>query len=102
MIRRPPRSTLVPYTTLFRSGWPLPAPRRRLQPRRRPAPYRRAPFGPVADFAPITRLTDLPTVIAVRPEAGVASLPELVERARARSEEHTSEIQSRPYLVCRL
>ena len=48
-----------------------------------PALYRRVPFDPVADFAPITRLTDLPTVIAVPPEAGVASLPELVERARA-------------------
>lgn len=48
-----------------------------------PALYRRVPFDPVADFTPITRLTDLPTVVAVPPEAGVASLSELVERARA-------------------
>lgn len=48
-----------------------------------PALYRRVPFDPVADFTPITRLTDLPTVIAVPPEAGVASLAELIERARA-------------------
>jgi tripartite-type tricarboxylate transporter receptor subunit TctC len=48
-----------------------------------PALYRRVPFDPVADFTAITRLTDLPTVIAVRPEAGVATLAQLVERARA-------------------
>src|SRR5919107_96027 len=48
-----------------------------------PALYRRVPFDPVADFVPITRLTDLPTVIAVRPETGVATLAQLVERARA-------------------
>jgi tripartite-type tricarboxylate transporter receptor subunit TctC len=48
-----------------------------------PALYRRVPFDPVADFTPVTRLTDLPTVIGVRPEAGVATLAQLVERARA-------------------
>ncbi len=48
-----------------------------------PALYRRVPFDPVADFTAVTRLTDLPTVIAVRPEAGVATLAQLVERARA-------------------
>src|SRR5437763_12374124 len=63
MIRRPPRSTLFPYTTLFRSSpraltsWPRPSRRRRSWPRR---------------------------------------------RRTARSEEHTSELQSPMYLVCRL
>src|SRR5438445_9996216 len=67
MIRRPPRSTLFPYTTLFRSGC-----RRRA----RPALSRRRPPCPVRG--------------AVRASAGT------------RSEEHTSELQSRQYLVCRL
>src|SRR3712207_7687323 len=73
MIRRPPRSTLFPYTTLFRSsarGIRSRTPRR---PCRRRA--RRRPGG-------------LPTR-ARRP-------------GRRRSEEHTSELQSRQYLVCRL
>lgn len=48
-----------------------------------PALYRRVPFDPVADFTPVTRLTDLPTVIAVRPESGITTLAQLVERARA-------------------
>src|SRR2546430_7181221 len=67
MIRRPPRSTLFPYTTLFRSL-------RRL--RRR--------GGPLAGAAPGAR------------SAG------RVGRAAARSEEHTSELQSQSNLVCRL
>ena len=48
-----------------------------------PALYRRVPFDPVADFTAITRLTALPTVIAVRPETGVTTLAQLLERARA-------------------
>src|SRR3712207_7999606 len=74
MIRRPPRSTLFPYTTLFRS------------------------------------------VIYARTAAGVSSVEDLVDRDTplrfggisatgldlTRSEEHTSELQSRQYLVCRL
>src|SRR5438067_12274183 len=69
MIRRPPRSTLFPYTTLFRSGrWPPPS-RCRLRPPRR-APCRGRPEAP--------------------------------RRRRRRSEEHTSELQSRFDLVCRL
>src|SRR5690349_21935937 len=70
MIRRPPRSTLFPYTTLFRSR-PARGPRR---PRDRPT---RAPRARPAARA--------------RPEQG-----------HARSEEHTSELQSRRDLVCRL
>src|SRR3712207_8935247 len=73
MIRRPPRSTLFPYPTLFRSGGPVV----RLQPRlttrragrpRSPAPWRSGESG----------------------------------RTPPRSEEHTSELQSRQYVVCRL
>src|SRR2546422_4806430 len=66
MIRRPPRSTLFPYTTLFRSR----------------AGRRRHPGGRCADAA---------LVAARRPELH-----------RPRSEEHTSELQSRLHLVCRL
>src|SRR3712207_7218654 len=70
MIRRPPRSTLFPYTTLFRS----------------------APTG-ARSAAPS------PGGAARRaPRRGCAS----TRTARARSEEHTSELQSRQYLVCRL
>src|SRR6476660_10072314 len=65
MIRRPPRSTLFPYTTLFRSGRP-----------------RRAAGAVSVDGG-----ND-------RPEAG--------RRVGARSEEHTSELQSPDHLVCRL
>src|SRR5436305_11136747 len=63
MIRRPPRSTLFPYTTLFRSATPRP----------------RAAQAAAPSSSP-------------RPSAGI----------RRRSEEHTSELQSRPHLVCRL
>src|SRR3712207_8955630 len=71
MIRRPPRSTLFPYTTLFRSA-PARASTRRTGPRPRRAP--RAPS-------------------TTRPTS---------RRSATRSEEHTSELQSRQYLVCRL
>src|SRR3712207_8270484 len=78
MIRRPPRSTLFPYTTLFRS----PRPRRR---RGGPDVLRRAhPRG---------------RAVRRRPPLGAAPQPGAGGR---RSEEHTSELQSRQYLVCRL
>src|SRR2546422_8342448 len=67
MIRRPPRSTLFPYTTLFRSPRSRP---RRPRPRPRARPRRRSAPPP--------------------PSGG------------ERSEEHTSELQSRLHLVCRL
>src|SRR3712207_8609977 len=83
MIRRPPRSTLFPYTTLFRSqcSEKVESLDSRLIARI---------FGSLAVRR--RRLTGKP---ARRP---IVSLP----RARARSEEHTSELQSRQYLVCRL
>src|SRR3712207_8798536 len=80
MIRRPPRSTLFPYTTLFRS----PAPPRRLD--------RLARRSPLKPRPPTARR-------AVRRAQGGRGL----RPARpGRSEEHTSELQSRQYLVCRL
>src|SRR3712207_6894203 len=79
MIRRPPRSTLFPYTTLFRSGAE--------RPRQLLADGRGA--------EPCTAVPGLPEHHADRGDDGV--------RARdPRSEEHTSELQSRQYLVCRL
>src|SRR2546425_4679007 len=78
MIRRPPRSTLFPYTTLFRS----PRACRAIDPR---APVPRAGEGPRAPTPPRCRLS-----------------PPGAARRRARSEEHTSELQSLAYLVCRL
>src|SRR3989449_2675719 len=86
MIRRPPRSTLFPYTTLFRSRRPgAEAPRveqRRALHRRRRHACGRAQAQQLAQRAC--------TVVA--PDA----------RERGRSEEHTSELQSRLHLVCRL
>src|SRR2546430_4328501 len=73
MIRRPPRSTLFPYTTLFRS---------RAGARHRARPHR--------GFALFLRRVGHPRAAA----HGVAALP--------RSEEHTSELQSQSNLVCRL
>src|SRR3712207_8951544 len=82
MIRRPPRSTLFPYTTLFRSvlGHLVPF---------RPRPARRA-----------RRLYD------THGRTGSTSHPDNLRTVAGapvqRSEEHTSELQSRQYLVCRL
>src|SRR3989442_6880809 len=80
MIRRPPRSTLFPYTTLFRSH-------------------------------PLRRRALLPGLPGVhggrrggRRPRGIRDprRPEVVMAVEQRSEEHTSELQSRPHLVCRL
>src|SRR3712207_7381726 len=86
MIRRPPRSTLFPYTTLFRSP-------------------------PVHDPCTVALLID-PTLmrcadafVAVETEGRWtrgATVVDLHDRLGLRSEEHTSELQSRQYLVCRL
>src|SRR3712207_8973955 len=89
MIRRPPRSTLFPYTTLFRSLV---------------GGQGADPLGQLREVARVDRRR-----IAEDPGAGPG--PDLVDAGqqagrvgagRARSEEHTSELQSRPYLVCRL
>src|SRR3712207_7917978 len=76
MIRRPPRSTLFPYTTLFRSI---------------DLPMERDKFGSAVEFRQLwTR------------ESSVRYSPIRDEVLELRSEEHTSELQSRQYLVCRL
>src|SRR3989442_6280630 len=78
MIRRPPRSTLFPYTTLFRSyceAWPNP------------------------------RISSPPWVAELVKIAGgemIVPPGERISPPAIRSEEHTSELQSRPHLVCRL
>src|SRR3989442_11476952 len=83
MIRRPPRSTLFPYTTLFRSD--------RTDQLRRELPVR-----------------VVPPRLGGHVDAGDLQLPHGVAPAHVeltgevRSEEHTSELQSRPHLVCRL
>src|SRR3712207_8250697 len=91
MIRRPPRSTLFPYTTLFRSN----------------------PATATADYQDIAKNDDVKIVyVCTAPEAThhpicrdmlKAGKHVLLEKPIAmRSEEHTSELQSRQYLVCRL
>src|SRR3712207_7210636 len=89
MIRRPPRSTLFPYTTLFRSSIGQVAPQLR-------RPQRREPDAPEeendAGLHPGQR----------RRRSREDVLRRRVGRDPVRSEEHTSELQSRQYLVCRL
>src|SRR3712207_7437464 len=96
MIRRPPRSTLFPYTTLFRSD---PA---RL--RREIAEVRRRGYARTAEEMSLGTLSVAVPVRVERPAgpAVVAALGIVVPSHRRRSEEHTSELQSRQYLVCRL
>src|SRR3712207_8046501 len=83
MIRRPPRSTLFPYTTLFRSP-------------DRP----RHEAGAVPDGRGVHRSRRRPA--RPRPRAPGLGRPGADADPRRRSEEHTSELQSRQYLVCRL
>src|SRR3712207_8010280 len=88
MIRRPPRSTLFPYTTLFRS--------------RRPGDA-----GGVVGDGRGTRLRaerhgGLRSGQPSTPLASPAATSPTVSGRLTRSEEHTSELQSRQYLVCRL
>src|SRR3712207_8411314 len=85
MIRRPPRSTLFPYTTLFRS-----AARAEARGATRTAP-RTGDFstGPI----PVVRPDDADPELDATPQESALAW---------RSEEHTSELQSRQYLVCRL
>src|SRR2546430_12704413 len=83
MIRRPPRSTLFPYTTLFRSGqWLL---------------FRGQPDGTYAYWG---TLFFSPGVAVLAPSGG--ELTVYVRTSASRSEEHTSELQSQSNLVCRL
>src|SRR3712207_7961077 len=88
MIRRPPRSTLLPYTTLFRS-----------QQARGERVERPRVSDPHAAAEPAADLGD--DVVGARPGRLVDQQEARGVRA-GRSEEHTSELQSRQYLVCRL
>src|SRR2546430_6102831 len=83
MIRRPPRSTLFPYTTLFRSGEPT---ANGIHSGERERPWRPLSRGPRGRVGAGARRAEL-TLYAVPP---------------TRSEEHTSELQSQSNLVCRL
>src|SRR3712207_7669626 len=93
MIRRPPRSTLFPYTTLFRSRRGRPRQRDRgRDPPLMPALQSRTPPGRRRGSAP----PPAPEFVQISDRYDTA-----VTRSD-RSEEHTSELQSRQYLVCRL
>src|SRR3712207_7373523 len=85
MIRRPPRSTLFPYTTLFRSSkartsaaWPS---------------HRKNSTSTLVSRASHTHHV---------PHIGRPQMLPVARQSAVRSEEHTSELQSRQYLVCRL
>src|SRR5690349_22857689 len=86
MLRRPPRSTLFPYTTLFRSFG-----QRVVHAARAPAHHAASPSG--ASIATARRSPEL---------ASLAAGSRRLDSTAARSEEHTSELQSRRDLVCRL
>src|SRR3712207_8800165 len=81
MIRRPPRSTLFPYTTLFRSE----------------GEHGAEPPPDAFVLDPVVEQLGVVPVVVVEVEGHP-----LVVDALLRSEEHTSELQSRQYLVCRL
>src|SRR3712207_8850004 len=91
MIRRPPRSTLFPYTTLFRSD------------------LRVARFGDNMRNVAVTEGDKVEAEIRFGMSVNtwgvndlVAAVDAVEDKAVDRSEEHTSELQSRQYLVCRL
>src|SRR3712207_7343691 len=100
MIRRPPRSTLFPYTTLFRSrfgagkggGSSLPPSSSPPSSVSSPPLAGSVGAGAVPSSAPSPTVTVIGSVAASLPAWSTAT----------RSEEHTSELQSRQYLVCRL
>src|SRR3712207_7299148 len=89
MIRRPPRSTLFPYTPLFRS---------------KPERWQNSHFA--SRLAPGSRCSwqaSLIACISLKAQNRLQHLVgPLVDQVEERSEEHTSELQSRQYLVCRL
>src|SRR3712207_8700695 len=89
MIRRPPRSTLFPYTTLFRSiPWTIVG----------ALLVGGIIAAPIAAY--VVRI--LPARILGTAVGGVILITNMKTFLEARSEEHTSELQSRQYLVCRL
>src|SRR3712207_7880427 len=91
MIRRPPRSTLFPYTTLFRSAVVVDHHRVR----------ERTALGRPRQLA----VAGVQDEVAAERALAIHAIGDVANRdvgALARSEEHTSELQSRQYLVCRL
>src|SRR3712207_8896250 len=95
MIRRPPRSTLFPYTTLFRSyfrdkGWAMRVPRGLQE-------LRQSAKEAIRDGTVKTGRSPTIQELAETLNSNIESVAEAL-----RSEEHTSELQSRQYLVCRL
>src|SRR3712207_7568067 len=97
MIRRPPRSTLFPYTTLFRSGPVTPVGvEQRVEAVDGVAAAAAVGVGPVG--AQVVVVVVVPSGRRTR----LGGRPALAGADLARSEEHTSELQSRQYLVCRL
>src|SRR3712207_6928892 len=100
MIRRPPRSTLLPYTTLFRSGASMRDPYDILGvPRSASEAEIKKAYRKLAKSYHPDRNANDPKAKDKFAEANTAY--EILGDA-ARSEEHTSELQSRQYLVCRL
>src|SRR3712207_9133139 len=102
MIRRPPRSTLFPYTTLFRSrGGEHDHPG---------SPFPGDPPGQIELGGEIRVELRIADVLVAPVEPAIHQFPPVeqddrevwVEPLDGRSEEHTSELQSRQYLVCRL
>src|SRR3712207_8312982 len=94
MIRRPPRSTLFPYTTLFRSVAALEQERLALADQRQPVPQLHDLIRRDDARHGVEHRAHLVDLRRVGPRRGLG--------AGQRSEEHTSELQSRQYLVCRL
>src|SRR3712207_7662355 len=91
MIRRPPRSTLFPYTTLFRS------PKSERNPQELTPEYARNEYR--------SRKPDILVAVGICSHLGCSPITKFQQGAQPslpRSEEHTSELQSRQYLVCRL
>src|SRR2546425_2665414 len=86
MIRRPPRSTLFPYTTLFRS------------PKRTKTPRPRTFHEITRSHVSSEKLVSM-AALNMTPSSGASGPPGALN---GRSEEHTSELQSLAYLVCRL
>src|SRR3712207_7128545 len=87
MIRRPPRSTLFPYTTLFRS---------------RDLHHEEAELGRLLDDVAHHAVGLVLDVLDARLDLVLRELERRLAVLTLRSEEHTSELQSRQYLVCRL
>src|SRR3712207_7712692 len=95
MIRRPPRSTLFPYTTLFRSGFKFAY--------RKACVEIRRTLDDLLDAAETGPPDEEPSVDrGDRPPGQIRGLKPIPRFSPQRSEEHTSELQSRQYLVCRL